>query len=191
MGGIDRTAAADELLAFSGLLPGQAARRFLVLGWLDAGEPARARAAAVDTTHPAPAGEIAALVHALLRADGKMEEARTALRPVMAEPALRFIALAALVRDPDTGLLQELARAAPDDAQTAADFYGGLWLAARRAGATDLALEAERRLESLGKALPSEFPASGHMPASRAALSVAAGLVPLDREVLYALRAAP
>lgn len=187
----DRVAAADQLLAFSGLRPGQSARRFLVLGWLDAGEPARARAAAVNMTHPAPAGEIASLVHALLRADGRVEDARTALRPVLAEPALRFIALAALVRDPDANLLKELAHNASDDARDAADFFGGLWLAARRAGANEIAADAARRLEALGKALPSEFMTSSQIPASRAALSVTAGLVPLDREVLYALRAAP
>ncbi len=184
----DRAAAADELLAFSGMLPGQAARRFLVFSWLDAGDAARARAAAIDTTHPAPPGEIASLVHALLRADKKQEEARAAFRPVLAEPSLRFVALAALVRDPDADLLRELAAAAPDGT---ADFCGGLWLAARRAGAADVAAQAAKRLEILGKPLPSEFQTAGQVPATRAALSVAAGLVPLDREVLHALRAAP
>lgn len=189
--GGDRAAAADELLAFSGLLPGQAARRFLVFSWLDAGDAARARAAAVDATHPAPSGEIAALVHALLRADGRQEEARAALRPVLAAPGLRFIALSALVRDADAELLRELAARASPEARTEPEFLGGVWLAARRAGAPDVAADAARGLEKTGRPLPAEFLVSGSAPTPRARLSIAAGLVPLDREILHALRAAP
>ena len=187
----DRDVASDQLLAFSGLLPGQAARRFLTFSWLDTGDPARARAAALSTAHPAPPGEIAALVHALLRADGNAPGAREALRPLFARPELRPLAVGALVLDPDAELVRELASALSATQDAAPSSLLGLWLAARRAGAADVATRTAESLRQAGQSLPAELQDGSPGPASRKKLALAAGLFPLDREILYALRAAP
>jgi len=183
----DRAAAADQLLALAGALPGQAARRFLVFSWLDAGDASRAREAAISTAHPAPPGEIAVLVHALLRAEGRDAEARAALRPLFDEPALHAAALAALVRDPDAALLHEFARRLADADPRR---HAGLWLAARRAGTPDLVAAATEALARAGQPIPTELQDPGTRPATRESLTLAAALLPLDREVLHALREA-
>lgn len=186
----DRADAADQLLAFSGALPGQAARRFLVFSWLDVGDTSRAREAALSTAHPAPPGEIAVLVHALLRAEGRDAEARAALRPLLAEPALRPAALAALVRDPDATLLRELADLLPPEPGPEPRLHADLWLAARLAGVPDLAARAAEALARAGQPPPPELQAPDSGPANRGSLAIAAALLPHDREVLLALREA-
>ena len=158
---VDRTdfiAASDELLAFSGLMPGQAARRFLAFSWADADQPHRATAAAVSTTHPAPAGEVASILHALLGTAGNKQEAQAGLRPLFAEPSLKIAVLAALIRTPDAELLREFASTIPPGAQTDARLLVALWIAARRAGADDIARPAETALERLGYPIPAPPP---------------------------------
>jgi hypothetical protein len=187
----DLIAASDGLLALSGLMPGQTARRFLAFSWMDADRPLRAKAAALSTTHPAPPGEIASLAHALLRSDGLEQEARAALRPLFSEPSLRFVVLAALVRDPDADLLREFESTLPPDARSDTRLQVALWIAARRAGAVDIARSAEAALEKLGHPVPGKHPENGTQPAEREALLLTAALLPLDREILHALHAAP
>ncbi len=188
----DRASAADELLAFEGLLPGQAARRFLVFSWLALGDAPRARAAALSTAHPAPPGEMHVLVHALLRADPApdTEAARETLRPLLASALAHPLLLAALVRDPDARLAQELAATLDRSPTVPPTTLGGLWIAARRAGAGALAADLAARLETIGRALPAEFLQPDPAPARREVLQSAAALLPLDREVLLALREA-
>jgi hypothetical protein len=187
----DILVASDELLALSGLVPGQAARRFLVFSWTDADQPLRAKAAALSTSHPAPPGEIASLVHAILRADDHKQEARAGLRPLFDEPSLRFVVLAALVRDPDADLLHEFESRIPPAARPDACLQVALWIAARRAGAVDLARSAEAALEKLGHPVPETLPEDRSQPAGRNSLLATAALLPLDREILHALRSAP
>ena len=187
----DRVAASDELLAFSGLMPGQAARRFLALSWADAGQPQRAKAAALSTLHPAPPGEIASLLHGLLREEGRGQEARAALRDLFDEPKLRFAVLAALVRDPDADLLNEFETTLSPVERTDARLQVALWIAARRAGVAELVRSAEASLEELGHPVPEKLPEEPPPPAERKTLLPAASLLPLDREILHALREAP
>lgn len=187
----DKTAAADHLLALSGLPPGQAVRRFLVFSWLDLDEPARARAAALSTAHPAPPGEIAALAHALLRADGVHDAARAALRPLFDDAAPRPLVVSALIRDPDAALLDEYSRSLPPLDRLPPPDLAGLWMAARRAGAAGLADRLASELEKQGPVLPAELRASTAEPLTRERLAAIAGLLPLPREALRALRAAP
>lgn len=184
----DQPAAADQLLAFSGLLPGETARRFLVFSWLDAREPSHARAAALSRAHPAPAGEIPLLLYTVLRAEGANAAARDTLRPLFAEPALRSSVLAALMRDPDAELLREFATALPPEARTEPALLAGVWLDARLAAAPDLAAAAAADLGKLGHGVPAELESA---PPSRETLAATAGLLPFDRELLRALRAAP
>lgn len=186
----DHAAAVDQLLAFAGALPGESARRFLVFSWLDAAEPERARAAALSTAHPSPPGEIAALAHALLRDAGNIDAARATLRPLLARPALRPLVLAALIRDPDADLVAELAAAPAAESGVAPRFPVGLWIAARRAGDRALAARLAEDLARNGQPLPPELGGDPAAPAPREKLVLAAGLFPLDREVIYALREA-
>jgi hypothetical protein len=187
----DFIAASDELLAFSGLMPGQAARRFLAFAWADAEQPHRATAAAVSSAHPAPAGEIASILHTLLHAGGREQEARAGLRPLFAEPSLKIAVLAALIRTPDAELLREFTSTIPPGAQADARLQVALWIAARRAGADDIAGSAETALEKLGYPVPESPPAERSRPAERKSLLTIAVFQPLDREILYALREAP
>jgi hypothetical protein len=190
----ERAEAADQLLAFEGLLPGMAARRFLVFSWLEAGDPLRARAAAISTAHPAPPGETPALLYALLRAGPRpdREAARLALRPAIRDPRVpRPLLLAALVRDPDATLVEELAASLSPAQRSQAPLLGGLWLAARRAGAHQLSGETAAALESLGRPVPEALQPRLDAPAPLHDLRLAAGILPLDRELLHALREAP
>lgn len=187
----DFVAASDELIALSGLMPGQAARRFLAFSWTGANQPHRAKAAALSTAHPAPPGETASLLHALLSAEDRGQEARAALRPLFDEPSLRTIVLAALVRNPDGDMLREFASTIPPAAESDARLQVALWIAACRTGADDIAGSAEASLEKLGHPVPARLPADRSKPAERKSLAVIAALLPLDREVLHALVEAP
>ncbi len=178
----ERVAASDELLAFEGLLPGQAARRFLAFSWRDAGDARRAREAALSTAHPAPQGEKALILHALFHNPARPEPARDVLRPLFSGPALDAMILAALVRDPDPVLLREYAGSLAEWASLPDETVAGLWLAARRAGDVELAEQAGVRL-----ALPADLLAASPAPAGRNQLRPALGLLRLDRELLFAL----
>lgn len=186
----DRAAAADQLIALAGQLPGQAARRFLVFSWLALADLPRARAVALSTAHPSPPGEISALAYALLQADRQTEPARAVLRPLFPEAALRLRVLAALLRDPDAELLREFASALPGETRSDPRLQVGLWLAACRCGAGDVAASAAEALAKAGQALPSELRLRENVPASREQLALVAATLPLERELLYALREA-
>jgi hypothetical protein len=184
----DAASASDDLLALRGNLPGEAARRFLALSWLDARAPARARAAALETSYPAPHGEIALLSYLLLRADTQPEPARAVLRPLLAEPALHSAVLATLIQTPDTDLVRELAASLTPAQRTQPRLLSALWLASRRAGLTDLATDTEKALAALGQPLPASLVAADLATPATVAFQFAANLLLLDREVLQALR---
>lgn len=185
----DSAAASDALLALRGNLPGEAARRFLALSWLDARAPGRARSAALDTGYPAPAGEITLLSYLLLRADGQTELARSTLRPLLAEPALRSAVLATLLRSPDAELVRALAAALGPAERGQPRLLTALWLAARRAALPDLASDTEKALAALGQPVPVAVASLDLATPAPDALQVAATLLTLDRPTLQALRA--
>ncbi len=184
----DRLAAADQLLALSGAIPGAAVRRFLALSWLDAKEPDRAREATLSTLYPAAPGEVALLSHALLRAAGHPEGAREALRALFGRDDARAQVLAALVRDPDAALLREFSQQLPPATRADPRTLSGLWIAARRAGSDELAAQAASDLERLGHTLPREILTRTTSPEERAPLALIAALLPVDRDMVFALR---
>jgi len=185
----DKLAASDQLLALAGSLPGQAARRFLALSWSDADDTPRAKAAAAATNHPAPPGEIATLAYALLHREGRPDDARPLLRPLLGPASLRIPALAALIAHPDAPLLRELDAGLPPEARSDPRLLGALWLAALRADATDLADATAASLERCGAPVPAELLA--RQTPREAALRLAAALLPLDREILQAMGEPP
>jgi len=186
----DRISAHDELIALSGLPPGDAARSFLTHAWLDLGETARAHAAALSTRHPSEPGEISLLAHEILRAEGNIPQARAVLRRLLEEPTLRPRVLGALVRHADPELLREFFATLPEAARSDPRLLAGLWIAARRAGLADLATTTETALANQGGPIPAELRGSYTQPLPRESLRLAAALVMPDREVLIALYAA-
>ena len=183
----DSAAASDDLLALRGNLPGEAARRFLAHSWLDARAPGRARAAALDTGYPAPVGEIALLSYQLLRTDSQSEPARTALQPLLAQPALHPAVLAALIRQPDADLVRELAAALTPAERAQPRLLTALWLASRRARLTDLANDTAQALTTLGQPVPDALAGLDFTTPATEAFRLSATLLTLDRETLQAL----
>ena len=184
----DLIASADQLLAFSGALPGAAARRFLAFSWLDVKEPGRAREAALSTAYPPLPGDVALLSHALLRAAGHPEGAREALRTLFGRAEAREQVIAALVRDPDAELLREFSGRLPSDARSDPRLLLGLWIAARRAASVEVAAQAAAELAQIGQALPPEVQVKETSPMERPPLALVAALLQVDREVFFALR---
>lgn len=64
-----------------------------------------------------------------------------------------------------------------------------LWVAARRAGAADVEYVIANELDRRGTAPPAELREPADMPLSEEKLAAAAGMFPMGREVLRALRA--
>jgi hypothetical protein len=189
----DALAAADQLIALEGLPPGPAVRRFLAVSWGELGEPARALAAALDRSHPASPDEPdepLLLAYAVRLRAGELETARATLRPLLARPEAGSAVLAALVRDPDPVLcaeLEKLVSRAPHSDEPR--HLAAHWLAAKRAGCGELAHVHAAKLAQLGQPLPPELLAAPLDGSTRGPLVLAGTLLPLDREILYALRA--
>ncbi len=185
----DPAAARDPLLALAGLPPGPAVRRFLAFSWLDAGDPDRALAAVFDSTHPAPEGEPTLLAYAIAQRTGRPAVAREALRPLLVREEQRSAVLGALVLDPDPELIVEQQAALPEAARREPRILAALWLAARRVGLPESATTLAAELARLGHPIPQELAAADFAIPDRRALGLAAALLPLDRDSLYALRA--
>ncbi|MCU0792905.1 MAG: hypothetical protein MUE42_08665 [Opitutaceae bacterium] len=181
--------AGDQLIALAGLRPGPEVRRFLTLGWLSVGDARRALAAALDPSHPAAPGEPALLAYAVLARSGDTDQARAALRPLLADPRHRLAVLSALIETPDAVLVAELHAAAPPAADTGHRELSARWLAARRAAAPELAATYATTLALAGRAIPAELLGADLASASRQPRGLAVAILSLDREILYALRA--
>ena len=185
----DPGAARDPLLALAGLPPGPAVRRFLAFTWLEAGDPAHALAAAFDSSHPIAGNEPALLAYAIAQRSGHASAAREALRPLLALDEQRPALLAALVLDPDAELVAGLADARPAAARQEPRTLAALWLAARRAARPELAAPLAAGLARFGHPIPEALAAADFATPDPKAPGLAAALLPLDREILYALRA--
>ena len=185
----DPGAARDPLLALAGLPPGPAVRRFLAFTWLEAGDPAHALAAAFDSSHPIAGNEPALLAYAIAQRSGHASAAREALRPLLALDEQRPALLAALVLDPDAELVAGLADALPAAARQEPRTLAALWLAARRAARPELAAPLAAGLARFGHPIPEALAAADFATPDPKAPGLAAALLPLDREILYALRA--
>lgn len=179
----DLQRARDALLAFDKFLPGAAGQRFSALLWLEAGGQ-----------HPAIPPELIAqnpaLAYALLRRAGLHEQARAALRPALNDPTRQASAFGALIIDPDATLSAEAAHIAlladptpPSDPETLA----AAWLATRRADRPEASLLAEV-LAAKNQTIPESLLALDFTTNDRATLGLAATVLPMHRETLYALR---
>lgn len=177
----DLARARAALLAFDKLPPGAAAQRFSVLLWLEAGGQ-----------HPAIPPELVAqkpdLAYALLRRQGRHEEARAALRPCLSDPLRRISALGALIIDPDAPLAIEAARLiAETTPQAEPNELAAAWLAARRADRPEANLLAAA-LAVKNQAIPEPLLPLDFTTDHRGPLGHAAAVLPMHRETLYALR---
>lgn len=184
----DKLAAADQLIALAGLPPGPPVRAFLTFSWLDLGQAARARAAALDPAHPAPPGEPALLVAQIAL---RLEESRAAqdlLLPLLDQTELRPALLAALIVTPEAETIAALAEKLGTASERDPRQIAALWVAARRTDHPDLAQPLALALTELGHAVPDTLRAADLQGDDRAARSLAITLLPLDRESVYALR---
>lgn len=181
----DQAEARDHLLALEAMPPGAAALHHIAR--------LRAEARFPDPTPAATPAHYPALHYNLRQRQGRPEEARNLLRPLLADPdSPRFLtALGALVLDPDPVLVSETARLvghAIPISPAGSRRLAALWLAARRAGLTPLDLELARHMADSGLPIPTELAATDFTGRSRAPLGLAVALLPLDREILLAAR---
>ncbi len=183
----DTLVARDQLLALEGLPPGSSVRRFLVFSWLDVGDAARAWRAVFDRSHPARAEEVAVLAYAVLHRAGDAAAARSLLRPLLGQAESRREVVGALLLDPDPELVDELgAQIGP---MVEARELVPLWLVARRAGREEAAAHWAEELETRGEPLPADLLGLDWIGLTDNAPSVAVTRLPLQREIIYLLRA--
>ncbi len=176
-------AASAELLAFAERLPGPPARRFLARSWAASGHLDRAFAAALDPRHPDPIGDAAVLRYELEHAAGRAETARGVALAAWSRPETRPALRAALIRHPDPDLISVWARD-----ETAPPALAALWLATRLAGRPDRAADLARRLGQSGHVVPDELIALDLSRDWTAFATRVAGVLPCDRDTLWALR---
>lgn len=172
----DRGEVGNQLFLLRGLLPGDAVRRFLAFSWLDIADQARARLSALDAGKTGSASETTLLTYHLLHRAGDFAAARTALRPLLQDPALRTRLLAALTLAPDPELVAELAQTPPGSPSE----LNALWLVARLSGQDPLATTLTARI-------PDELNQLTYRPLPPTAAPLLARQLPLPREVLFAL----
>lgn len=174
----DRGEVGNQLFLLRGLLPGDAVRRFLAFSWLDIADQARARLSALDAGKTGSASETTLLTYHLLHRAGDFATARTTLRPLLQDPALRPRLLAALTLAPDPDLVAELAQTPP----AAPSELNALWLVARLSGQDQLATALPTRI-------PDELAQLTYRPFPSTAAPLLARQLTLPREVLFALLA--
>lgn len=177
--------ARDQLLALEAIPPGGAAIHYIAHQRFEARFP--------DPTPAATPARFPTLHYSLRQRQGRTEEARNLLRPLLADPdAPRFLtALGALVLDPDPVLVSETARLVGNAipvSPAGSRRLAALWLAARRAGLTPLDTELARHMADSGLPLPPELVATDFTGRSRTPLGLAVALLPIDREILLAAR---
>lgn len=170
-----------SLVAMEKDLSGEAAHRFAIQLKLDVDGP--------ETKIPPDLiAQKPDLAYTLLRRSGRHAEAREALRPWLHEPRRRTAALASLIVEPDPVLAIEVIHLVLSAGEAAAPpDLAAAWLVAKRAARP----EADRlalALAARAKPIPHSILNLDLTPCDRAPLGLAAAMLPLHRDIIYALR---
>lgn len=197
---IDRhdPAAPARLEAFAAVSTSVWAYRFLIESWLDLGRGPEAWAVLTGPHRPddpAKRGLAAYAIDAFTQGDARAQAVFPRLLEATAlEPAHLEGLLAALIRQPCPANLALLHARLPDTLRADPGFAAGLWIAARINDTPVIANAAAQALAAAGRPIAEKFAVldlHDTRPGANSPRGCVAALLPIDREILYALRFAP